>query len=106
VSLRHATALALLGWYLLLLPPNTGKPLPDTSLPLTRWEQHGEALESLPACEAAKKAAIAQFEGKAAEYAKIPGNPRGGWIRFHHDQVYRALCVADDDSALKVIPPK
>ena len=96
---RHAAAIALLGWYL-LLPPDVGKPLPDTSLPFSMWK-HGDTLESLPACEAAKKAAIAEFEGKAAEYAKLPGNPKHGWIAYHHDQVYRSICIADDDSALK-----
>jgi hypothetical protein len=45
---------------------------------------------------------VGEFERKSAEYAKIPGGPRRGWIRSHHDQVYRSLCIASDDPLLEV----
>ena len=96
---RHAAASALLGWYL-LLPPDVGKPLPDTSLPLAMWKRAAE-LGSLPDCEQARKTAIADFEKQEAEYAKIAGDPKHGWIAFHHDEVYRSLCISSDDSLFR-----
>jgi hypothetical protein len=49
MKLRHATALALVGWYL-MLPPKSGWPVSyDTAAPLPTWAREGHYL-SLTEC--------------------------------------------------------
>jgi hypothetical protein len=57
MSLRHATALALVGWYLMVPPPNTDPKRPqaliDGAAPISRWVVRGE-FDSERDCETAR----------------------------------------------------
>jgi hypothetical protein len=85
MKLRHAAALALVGWYL-LVPPQTrtwwiGPERYDDATPLSRWTIE-RSFDQAEACEAARSATQEQA-GDAA-------------IRMRH-----AACVASDDPRLK-----
>jgi|SRR5271170_669808 len=94
---RHAVALALAGWYLMLLPPQTSKsPLRfDANAPLNKWPMAGGF-------------------GTAAECEAYKTELNGRWLRAleprHLDtktisdvRLYQAQerCVAADDPYLK-----
>jgi hypothetical protein len=82
---RHAAALALVGWYL-LVPPRTrtwwiGEERYDDATPLSRWTIE-RSFDKAERCEAARLT-TQQQAGDAA-------------IRMNH-----AVCVASDDPRLK-----
>ena len=56
---RHATALALIVWYLMLAPAkSSGTPQSmeyDSAAPLTRWNRTGEPYPTAAKCEALRK---------------------------------------------------
>jgi hypothetical protein len=85
MKLRHAAALALVGWYL-MVPPQTrtwwiGPERYDDAAPLSRWTTE-RSFDKAEACEAARLATQEQA-GDAA-------------IRMGH-----AACVASEDPRLK-----
>jgi len=52
MKLRHAAALAITGWYLLLPPSDTNAPGGDVSAPLPNWTRSGyHEYESREDCE-------------------------------------------------------
>jgi hypothetical protein len=112
VNLRHAAALALVGWYLMVPPFKPHKPQPaftipsleaqilNTDAPLSKWEIY-VANDSADECEAFKAATL-----KLADQQKITGKDgsitdRGGRAILLEMQLRHSQCVATDDPRLK-----
>ena len=87
MKLRHAAALALIGWYLLQPPmrSHSGRYEYDANAPLSLWSEHA-AYDSAAECEKGK--------AKLAEaFPDAPASSKGFLASFH--------CVASDDPRLK-----
>jgi hypothetical protein len=80
MKLRHAAALALVGWYL-MLPPANPNGEPDESTPMTRWTRVGD-FKSSRECEG-RKFRLHRLDEKT--------NPR------QDEFILSAICVAPDD---------
>lgn len=50
MNLRHAAALVLVGWYLMMPPPIVGTHKPDSSAAMSEWEQIS-AFDTATECE-------------------------------------------------------
>ena len=86
---RHAAALALFGWYL-MLPSLTHEGM-DPDSPLSRWGQSG-SYDTAGECERDRGERQRQF----SEYAdKLASS------RVMVDVLAKGLCIATDDSRLK-----
>ena len=59
VSLRHAAALALVGWYLMVPRSFPDNPLPQWKAPISEWDRYGD-FASKAKCEAKKAKMIEQ----------------------------------------------
>ena len=94
MTFRHAAALLLVGWYLLMYPPwNVKKKAPDPDLPLNRWYQV-EAFDSLEHCEANKVTILGEMDKKTRTLDRDKANAQQ---RIRH----LARCVSADDPRLK-----
>jgi hypothetical protein len=91
MKVRHAAALALVGWYLVLPPMNSWKGLPwiDRNAPLSKWQQRA-AFNSAKDCEVARKKHETDF-ALAVKSANHISSPIDDGAR----------CVASDDPRLK-----
>jgi hypothetical protein len=87
---RHAAALALVGWYLMLPPLATSGLDVDQNAPLSTWRQGG-AFDTARACEVNRGDGIKRLD-KANGEKQFPS--------FYHSFLY-ARCVAVDDPRLK-----
>ena len=92
---RHAAALALAGWYLMVPPPLLhGNPPVDLDAPLSEWRlfsMHKSAAE----CE---KGLVAFYKLAKAELIANPADERDR-IQFH--QLEDSQCIASDDPRLE-----
>jgi hypothetical protein len=75
MNTRHATALALVGWYL-LIPPIPTNPSDLLQFPLAQWEQFG-AYDTAKECESAKEE-LAKAAVKDEETACLD-SPQSQW---------------------------
>jgi len=91
---RHAVALALVGWYLMLPPTRSVLLLhgPDTTAPLQKWKITGR-FDSAAKCKSAKADRDEKAEQHLSEEHLIPPNT----IKV----VSLSVCVAADDPRLK-----
>jgi hypothetical protein len=101
---RHAAALALVGWYL-IVPPNSKVPHSvDSTAPISRWRIITD-FESADSCNQA----LTELKNKNGDPAKLdrtgrlrrfqrvqPADPELGRARVDH-----AACIASDDPRLK-----
>ena len=99
MNLRHAAALALVGWYLMVPPPIPGTARVDQSAPLSQWKVRRQFPHD-QGCEAAKarlreQALAAQTQNDAADPRRGERNPEQRCI------LCNAQCVAQDDPRLK-----
>jgi hypothetical protein len=91
MSFRHAAALALVGWYLLMPPvsrSSSGKLASDLSRPLSEWDRIG-VFDSEPSCNK---------EIDRMHQVDVD------WARSHHVMMLdlsHPQCVATDDPRLK-----
>jgi hypothetical protein len=98
MKLRHAAALSLMAWYLMVPPriPNTGEV--NKSVPLSQWIIR-RSFPRNQGCEAAKDRLQKQGLANQAEVdamgRRAPHNPE------FHCVLCQAQCVADDDPRLK-----
>ncbi len=83
MNLRHAAALALVGWYLMVPPEPPPDGMSDPSTPLSRWHTIG-SFDCAQACERIRAAAIEKEPRKLRRAAE-----------------QNALCIASDDPRLK-----
>lgn len=89
--LRHAAALALVGWYL-LVPPWVAPDQFDATAPLAQWRQV-KSFDSAAVCEQHRLGAFRHFS------AEHKGDPM---VAEYNARLYRAaLCVETDDPRLK-----
>ncbi len=109
---RHAAALVLVGWYLMLPPFKPINTLPpaftldslearvlNTEAPLSQWEIY-QACDSADECEAAKTATL-----KLIDQEKLLGKDgalteRGGRVIYMWFQLRHSQCIASDDPRL------
>jgi rRNA-processing protein FCF1 len=104
MNLRHAAALALVGWYL-MVPPDSAVPHSvDSAAPMSRWSIVTK-FESTDTC----KQALTELQNKHGDPAKLdatgrlrrfqkrqPTDPKLARARIDH-----AACVATGDPQLK-----
>ena len=97
MKLRHAAALALVGWYLMVPPTSTDNLYRiRTELPVRNYWQHS-AYDSAAECEAAKKPLADQFRTNAERGPNIMKR----WWEAKAESIASALCVSSDDPRLK-----
>jgi hypothetical protein len=91
VKLRHAAALALVGWYLMAAPPmlnKGGSSGPDLGAPLSKWTIE-ESFDTAKECEAADEKLKTRFlDARPQTLAGIE------WAQG-------ISCIATDDPRLK-----
>jgi hypothetical protein len=100
MNLRHAAALALVGWYLLMPPVvdegDTAKV--DHSVPLSQWYRGDRVYETQSACEETN----ARFRAIGESHKNWIG-PSGSVAAANHRYVLMTnqRCIATDDPRLK-----
>jgi len=92
VKFRHAAALALVGWYLMLPPLTPNGRWIDTTAPLSAWYKVKPPYASMHDCERAKNAMVALHRPN-------PSSP-SEQLRLKGEEA--ALCVPSDDPRLNV----
>jgi hypothetical protein len=97
-KLRHAAALALVGWYLMLAPPyqdSSGHVGPDYGAPLSKWINL-RAFETADQCEAYKPIARKSLKSQIDAQSNKPTD--------YWPEVFSSFattqCVATDDPRL------
>jgi hypothetical protein len=85
MTLRHAAALALVGWYL-MIPPLDRDEHVQTNAPLSSWV-NDQSYETAAACEQKKRADMDRVK-----------DDKEPWVRFAASSV---KCIATDDPRLK-----
>jgi hypothetical protein len=93
MKLRHAAALALVGWYLMLPPDTSDKlyPPPYSSIPLQKWSII-ESYDTAAACEAGYRKYLADYN----KYPQIPHDYNSDYQRWNASK-----CISTDDPRLK-----
>jgi len=97
---RHAAALALVGWYLMQPPLDSGD-RPDAKAPLSQWQESG-AFDNAAECNKERFDTIKMYEKMLADAQQSKAS---------HDSVdmlqraslafWKAQCIASDDPRLK-----
>jgi hypothetical protein len=103
MNLRHAAALALVGWYLMAPPLNLGG-IADDKAPLTSW--HNEmSFDSARDCEEGKSTVLEnRIDGlRKLEKIQIPYVPHAmdQSIRWTRSEFALSKCIGTDDPRLK-----
>jgi hypothetical protein len=92
--LRHAAALALVGWYLMFPPEQPGSLKVEDQAPISQWQSF-RSFESAQECMSAKASAVQQSkvskETMQTEVAR----------RNVHLKALASQCIATDDPRLK-----
>jgi hypothetical protein len=110
MTVRHAAALALVGWYLMMPPVSDWKRFqaveevsgyfahlgPFYPAPFEKWEKLGE-FYSQANCESACQS-IARRDGTITGQPMLPNGSRPSAKQY---QVSNATCIATDDPRLK-----
>jgi hypothetical protein len=96
MKLRHAAALALLGWYLMLPPRIVDRFYPDA--PLSQWKRFGQTeYANKEQCEAERESLRDRVKDVDAE--KLP--PERYTARTMVRGLNAVQCIASDDPRLK-----
>jgi hypothetical protein len=96
---HHATALALVGWYLMLPPRVSDWPtlVFDTNAPLSKWQQGG-SFDTAKECDEDKK----KDAGLALQLAeKMSGEDKKKAMLSVMRMLSGPQCIASDDPRLK-----
>ncbi|HEY9156722.1 hypothetical protein [Candidatus Binatus sp.] len=105
---RHAAALALVGWYLMVPPPpqDARDPNPNEKAPMSQWSLH-DSFDTAAECRHAKTLEEKRLHGMFVKQSDPPHNP----FRLHsglaelsrvlYRQMLAAECIATDDPRLK-----
>ena len=106
MKLRHAAALALVGWYLLIPPvfsPMGSNPRSsnDLSAPLNRWDIWGNAFDSEVSCRKEKERLRAEAPRRLRFAHEHPDQDPNGNIVAVSEAWQLAECIASDDPRLK-----
>jgi hypothetical protein len=94
--LRHAAALALVGWYLMVPPRDARRDrvVPDSGAPLSNWFWAG-SFDSVDACQRNQEKEIAKVQ--KLELAQFAAR-RSRSVKM---DFWEARCIASDDPRLK-----
>jgi len=95
---RHAAALALVGWYLMMPPLGGGKV--DATAPLRRWRQFN-AFDSAHACEQYKQSPDFMLELELDQQGVEPELSAQTALELRVAESSNSLCVSTDDGRLK-----
>jgi hypothetical protein len=100
---RHATALAIVAWYLMIPPIGADNKI-DPRAPLSQWRK-GVSFQSQKECDDSLKDAIQNpmtpAEYKAAAKATRKAKMKPLTMSEMTKRTEKSLCVAGDDSRLK-----
>jgi hypothetical protein len=103
MKLRHAAALALVGWYL-MVPPGTSKDAPDQPLtfdgsaPLSKWKIVG-SYDSASGCDDGKKE-VPNDLLQAADRESDEGKKKE-FLQWMASLMEAQKCISTDDPRLK-----
>jgi len=113
---RHAAALALVGWYLIMPPPgpprSTGANTapPNDNAPFNQWTIRN-SFDSAQACDAAKQKDLDTAATDLNKQDQLAEQRQGLWPDNFSDQEFlvadqfeyatEALCISTDDPRLK-----
>jgi hypothetical protein len=106
VKARHAAALALVGWYL-MIPPIEGTAVNRAAL-LSKWNNKG-SFDNASTCTTELQVSQDQAR-KSYEHPEIEKQPKGWnmppdvwrlWVKTTSTQFLAAICIASDDPRLK-----
>jgi hypothetical protein len=106
MNLRHAAALALVGWYLMLPPASSETHYPIGNAPMWQWEVIG-SFDSAAECTRAKSAREASNRAKWERISPEPHNPFRPYsgVQELAREIYlkeiATACIATDDPRLK-----
>jgi hypothetical protein len=117
MNLRHAAALALVGWYLMVPQPDAPGKAPNFKAPLSRWNQMG-AFDTAAACDKEREsrcqAAAKALDEVEREIAALPDTGKRPLSeaapKVYDDDVtvstfalgiQASRCIASDDPRLK-----
>jgi len=90
---RHAAALALVGWYLMVPPHPTATTL-DSDAPLPKWRVY-EVFDTAVACNTARASEEQDWKSKA------DADPNNAVTKFLVKSWLASQCIAADDPRLK-----
>jgi hypothetical protein len=96
MRLRHAAALVLVSWYLMVPPQVTAPYKVDTEAPLSSWKVY-QKFDKAEECDKIRSSVLAKYEHTAS--APIGSIKKG--TRAFALQMTFAQCVSSEDPALK-----
>jgi len=94
---RHAAALALVGWYLLVPPLTSGTVLRNA--PLSQWEQV-KSFDTADACEKNVTFLGSIYDSEAVKRAAAETG-KAADLAVGKKRMDAAICISTDDSRLK-----
>jgi hypothetical protein len=95
MHLHHAAALALVGWYLMVPPPQFHSRMPvDPDAPLSKWTVFS-SYDSAAECNRD------WLEHSKLAKTKLAANPSDEKARIEFHQLMSSQCIATDDPRLK-----
>jgi hypothetical protein len=86
-SIRHAAALALVGWYMMMPPTGRDYPMGNVDAPLTQWKKRATVYRDQAECEHVLDRIRRNTNAKNKQTA----------VRYYK----QAQCVSADDPRLK-----
>ena len=108
MDLRHAAALAHVGWYLMIPPVSTynGEAHIDSHASVRSWTRIGRSFDSSADCEKAKEKSqknVQDAEGRGLESAaRMDANPDDQALAGY-EAARHMKCVSKDDPSIKGI---
>jgi hypothetical protein len=108
MNLRHAAALASMGWYLMV--PQAARRIPlllETDKPLSQWETH-ESFDTAEECKAPQhkikvymETALSQRLKEAGSQKAYISDPVSQMLGEEQGKIATSKCIATDDPCLK-----
>jgi len=90
MNLRHAAALALVGWYLMVPPYHGDESNASTAAPLSEWRR-GDYGETLDGCRQRQRQRIQEWKAHGQKAPKLLKAPRTGRWDSALSRTIRAL---------------
>ncbi len=87
MSIRHAAALAIVGWYMMMPPTGRDYPMGNVDAPLTQWKKRATVYRDQDECEHVLDRIRRNTNAKNKQTA----------VRYYK----QAQCVSGDDPRLK-----
>jgi len=100
VNLRHAAALALVGWYLIAPPPRSSDGVIDPKAPLSYWQMEGR-FDTLEECRTYPDREVEIMRGFYADHPEISESEHRNDDAARKAKAAQEQCIATDDPRLK-----